>query len=228
VGHQLGNDALGRTVWWIDTERLKCHGIVSATSSNFISVSMEHRETHSSATITGRIDSQVHDLDDLESHVEGNWNELSDEEKLDAARDVEPVEQQTVYNATTDRFHEYFVDNLDPGQSAAKDNLSADYLAVGTNGGGGTATGNTDLNNRVFSKSVTDHADNTKDLLCSTFIDSTEANGNTIDELGLYTGDPANLANADVFLMNHSTFSAVTKDNSKTVTFDVTLTFSDV
>jgi len=188
---------------------------------------MEYRSTNSSATITGRIEKQVHDVSDLRDDHD-NRGEMSRSEKLAATRETEPVEEETVYNVTTDRFHEYFVDNLDPGNTSAEANLSADWVGLGTDGGSGTATSDTDLNNRVFSESVTDHADNNKDLLCSTFVDSTEANGNTLDELGLFTGDPANLANADVFLINHTTFSAVTKDNSKTVTFDVTLTFSDV
>jgi len=79
----------------------------------------------------------------------------------------------------------------------------------------------------VYAEPVTDVADNGKSLLASTFIDSTEANGNTLDELGLFSGDPASSSNPEVFLMNHATFSPVTKDNSKTVTFDVTLQFAD-
>jgi len=43
----------------------------------------------------------------------------------------------------------------------------------------------------------------------------------------MFSGDPSNLTDADVFLINHATFPTVTKDNSKTVTFDVTLQFSD-
>lgn len=189
---------------------------------------MEHRNSHSSAQITGRIDAQVHNIDDLQAQVDRDWGSLSETEKLSVVRETEPETEETVYNVTTDRFHQYFVDNLDPGQSAAKDNLTASHLGLGTDGGSGTATSDTDLNTRVFSKSVTDHADNTKDILCSTFIDSTEANGNSLDELGLYTGDPSGLANKDVFLINHTTFGTVSKDNSKTVTFDVTLSFSDV
>lgn len=188
---------------------------------------MEHRQSNSSAAITGRIDKKVYDTESLTERFP-DWDDLSKGEKLERVRDVEPASEETVYNVTVDRFHEYFVDNLDPNQSAAKDNVTASWLALGTGGGNGTATTDTDLNTRVYSETITDHADNGKDLLASTFVDSTEANGNTLDELGLFTGDPANLANADVFMLNHSTFSGVTKDDTKTVTFDVTLTFSDV
>jgi len=187
---------------------------------------MEQELTHASAKIVGRIDKKVHDVSELRESVDG-WDELTHSEKRIASRTVDPVHEETVYNVTTDRFHEYLVDNLDPGQTGTGSNLTAAYLALGDDSASGTATTDTDLNNRLYSEEVTDHADNGKDLLCSTFIDSTEANGNSYEELGLFTGDPANLANSDVFMINHTTFSAVTKDNSKTVTFDVTLTFSD-
>lgn len=208
---------------------------------------MEHRNTTTGLTIEGRIDKRVHDTDELQSAV-SNWDELTkrqkmlvvkppesinfervDEHNIEYARlSVEPAEEETIHNVTTDRLHEYFVDNLDPAQTAAKDNVDATWMGLGDDAASGTATSDTDLNNRVYEETVTDHADNGKELLASTFVDSTEANGYTLDEIGLFTGDPANIANSDVFLINHATFTDVTKDNSKTVTFDVTLTFSDV
>jgi len=188
---------------------------------------MESRSTQSGFTISGRIDKQVHDVDELREEYP-NWDEMSKQEKMSAIREVEPATQETVYNVTTDRFHEYIVDNLDPAQTAAKDNVSSSHLALGTDAASGTATTDTDLNTRAYNEPVTDHADNGKELLASTFLDSTEGNGNTFDELGLFTGDPNNLGNAEVFMLNHATFASVTKDNTKTVTFDVTLQFSDV
>lgn len=187
---------------------------------------MEARNITNDFTIEGRIDKKVYDVDDLKSEVD-DYHSLSKKGKLRVAEDVEPEDEETVYNVTTDRFHEYIVDNLDPNQSASKDNVTVAWLGLGTNSGGGVATSDTDLNNRTYSETVTDVTDNTKDILASTFVDSTEGNGNTFNELGLFTGDPSTLGNNDVFLLNHATFSDVTKDNTKTVTFDVTLTFSD-
>jgi len=188
---------------------------------------MNSRNTGSTLRMNGRIDTRVHDESNLRQEVE-NYESLTKEEKLQLTREVTPEYEDTVYNVTTDRLHEYFVDNLDPDNSNAEANLSVAWVGLGTNGGGGTATSDTDLNTRTYEETVTDVADNGKDLLASTFIDSTEGNGNTFDEIGLFTGDPANLSDSDVFMMNHATFSAVTKDNSKTVTFDVTLSFADV
>jgi len=190
---------------------------------------MNGRNTNSGFSITGRIDTQVHDKETLRQAAD-NYNELSKEEKLQLSRDIEPAYEDTVYNVTTDKLHEYFVDNLDPGQTDSKDNVTTAWLGLGTNAGGGTASTDTDLNNRVYEKPVTDVGDNGKDIVASTFIASDEGNGgnsNDFNELGLFSGDPTNLSNNDVFLMNHATFNIVTKDNTKTVTFDVTLTFSD-
>jgi len=187
---------------------------------------MEARNTNSGLRLQGRIDTKVHSEDDLREATD-DYDALSKQEKMELAREVEPEYEDTVYNVTTDNLHEYFVDNLDPDNNNTEANVDVSWLGLGTNGGGGTTTADDDLNTRTYEEAVTDVADNGKDLLASTFLDSTEGNGNTFDELGLFSGDPASLANAEVFLINHATFAAVTKDNSKTVTFDVTLTFSD-
>lgn len=206
---------------------------------------MDNLTSHSGLSIEGRIDILQHDVDDLREAVP-EWDDLDkkakklvtlppegidlgdvDEDYHDyALLEVEPTDEEHTHNVTCVGLHEYIVDNLDPAQTAVKDNVTAAYLGLGTDGTTTPASGDTDLNTRVYSETVTDHADNGASILCSTFVDSTEGNGNTFAELGLYSGDPANLANADVFLLNHSTFSGVTKDNSKTVTFDVTLSFS--
>lgn len=177
-------------------------------------------------TMTGRIDRKTYSTETLKSEYP-DWDEMDDEQKLEAMRDVEPEEIETSHNVTVTRFHEYLVDNLDPDNTAAESDLGATWMALGTDSASGTNVSDTDLNNRVFSKQVTDHADNGTELLASTFISSTDANGNTLNEIGLYTGDPANLGNVDVFLINHATFSDVVKDKNRTITFDVTLTFSD-
>jgi len=189
---------------------------------------MQARNTNDGGfRLEGRIDRKTHDVSDLKDAYP-DWDEMSSKERLEATRRVEPVSTDTVYNVTTDALHEYFVNNLNPNDVSAQANVEVAWLGLGTNGGAGTTTADTDLNTRTYEETVTDVADNGKELLASTFIDSTEGNGNDFDELGLFSGDPANLTNAEVFLINHATFATVTKDNTKTATFDVTLTFSDV
>lgn len=184
------------------------------------------QHTESGFSITGRIERKTHDVSDLRDQVDG-WDSLSAEEKLDVAHNTEPKQTDTVYNITTDALHEYFVDNLDPNNTTSSANVTPSHVGLGTDSGGGTTTADTDLNNRTFAKQVTDHIDNGKSLLTSTFLESTEGNGNTFNEIGLYTGDPDNLGDSDVFLLNHATFSGVPKDNTETLTFDVTLSFAD-
>jgi len=188
---------------------------------------MKGRNADSKLRLEGRIDTKVHDEETLRNEVE-NYDSLSKKEKMKLTRSVEPEYEDTVYNVTTDALHEYFVDNLDPDNDSVEADVGVGWLGLGTNGGGGTSTSDTDLNSRVYEETVTDVADNGKDLLASTFLDSTEGNGNTFDELGLFTEDPSDLTPAESFMLNHATFASVQKDNSKTVTFDVTLSFSDV
>lgn len=201
---------------------------------------MESVNSNSTLQFTGRIDTRVHNKSDLLAEAD-DYESLTRKEKMELARDVEPEYEDTVYNVTTDLLHQYFVDNLDPAQTGVKDNLTISWLGLGTyedSNGDGTGdspqTSDVDLFNRTYEETVTDVADNEKELLASTFLDSTEGNQNEFKELGLFTGDPANAydpsgptGDREVFLINHATFTGVTKDSTKTVTFDVTLTFSD-
>lgn len=187
---------------------------------------MKSSEITGGFVVEGRIEKRVHNVRDLHDSC-NNWEQLTENEKLAASRTVEPAEEETTHNVTTDRFHKYIVDNLNPKQTSAKDNVSALWMGLGNDAESGTSTTDTDLNNRLFSKAVTDHIDDGKSLITSTFIDSTELNNSTLDEVGLFSNDPANLTNSDVFLINHSTFSDVIKDDRTTVTFDVVLTFSN-
>lgn len=186
---------------------------------------MQSRNTNNSLNLEGRIDKKIYATEYLRSTFD-NWNDKTKKEKLKLTRNIEPQEIETSYNVTTDRLHEYFVDNLDPGNVNTGANLSVSHVALGVSDTSPISS-NTDLNDRKYEQSVTDVADNGKDLLASNFIDSTEGNGNEFNEIGLFTGNPDNLSNNNVFLINHSTFTPVTKDNSQTITFDVILTFSD-
>lgn len=187
---------------------------------------MKNKNTQSTFGLKGRIDRKTHTLKSLESEYNG-WDNMSKLEKLNASRKVKPHKKETVYNVTTDNLHEYFVDNLNPSQNTVKDNIEISFIGLGTDSATGTKVSDNDLNNRVYEEQITNVANQGTKLLASTFVDSTEANGFNVNEVGLYSGDPANLSNSEVFLLNHATFAAVTKTNTKTVTFDVTLSFSN-
>lgn len=177
--------------------------------------------------LQGRIERKTHDVEDLRA-AHQNWDEMSEKEKYEASQSVEPIDSGTTFNVTTDELHQYFARNLDPNDDSADANLDAAWVGLGTDASSGTETSHTDINNRTYEETTTDSNVSGKDVLVATFLDSNEGNGNDFDEIGLFTGDPANIGDADTFLINHATFSPVTKDNTRTVTFDVTLTFSDV
>lgn len=177
-------------------------------------------------TAFGRIEWKKYDDKQLRDEID-DYDELSDEEKLEAVTDVAAVDEGVVTNVTTDALHNYFARNLNPTSTAAEDNIDINWIGLGTNSGGGISTSDTDLNNRVFSKQNQSESLGSKSVQLDFFIGSGEANGNTYNELGMFTGDPANLSNDDVFMVNHASFSGIDKQSGDTITLQVTLNFSD-
>ena len=156
-----------------------------------------------------------HDLDTLREQWPA-WDENPKWVKRELARRTEPDREHHDRNTTVDGLHEYIVDNLHPSQSA---DLDASHLAVGTDDTT-PASGNTSLNNEVHRITTTDDADQGATLFTSTFLDTSEANGNDLKEVGLITADSGGT------LLNHSTISTITKDDETTATIDVYLTFA--
>lgn len=137
---------------------------------------------------------------------------------MEVTRSIDPESVVRVKNLTTSNLHEYIVDNLHPDTAA---NETATHLAVGNDDATAPSTGNDDLNNEVYRTQITDSVDNGNELLSSTFLDSTEANGFDLVECGLFTADTGGL------LLNHSTFNTISKANTNTATIDVTLRFKN-
>jgi len=160
------------------------------------------------------VEARVHDVDDLKKQVD-NWRDLSKQEKLKVANNTEPEKVVKDHNTTVDGLNEYIVDNLDSNQSVNKD---ATHLGVGT-GTATPATGNSSLNSSVDRFAITDTSDNGKDLFTSTFLDTSEANGNDLEEVGLFTADTGGT------MLNHSLIQTISKDDTVTATIDVTLEF---
>lgn len=169
--------------------------------------------------ITGRIDTKAYSTDSLPN----NWDEMSDKEKLETTRNIEPDESHTDYNKTVNGMHEYFAINLDGSSSIDED---VTHLAVGDDSTT-PQTSDTTLTNEVFRKTVTDYSQTDNELLASTFIESSEANGNTIREVGLFAGGlaPGDTGYPDR-MWNHSVIADIVKDDTRTITIDVTLTFT--
>lgn len=158
---------------------------------------------------------QVHHIDDLRREFPG-WDSYSKRKKMELARTVEPVQTESSHNVTCVGFHEYIIDNIDTNQSVDE---AATHLAVGTDDTTDPVTANTDLNNEASRFSVTDTFDNGSSLDVSTFLDTSEANGNTLKEVGLVNQSSSS---GDI-LFNHSLISDIVKTSEKTTTIDVTL-----
>lgn len=169
--------------------------------------------TNSNLTVSGRIDIKEYD----EEQLSDDWDSLSDSEKLSYLRETEPVNETTDYNTTVDGMHEYFAANIDPSQTLQ---AATTHLAIGNDNTAPSSTNST-LNNEIFRKQVTDHTQNGNEILASTFVDSNEANGTTFREVGLFAGP-----NATDRMWNHATIADISKDSSRTITIDVTLTFT--
>lgn len=143
------------------------------------------------------------------------FSSLSRDEKFSLIQDWNPDERSHQQNTTTIRLFRYIVDTLDTNQSVDK---AATHLAVGTDDTT-PEKDNTSLNSEVARNAVTSTFDSGSQLQTSTFFDTSEANGNTIKEVGLFT------AASGGDLLNHSTISDVVKTDTKVFTVDVSLTF---
>lgn len=161
----------------------------------------------------------LHDLETLRDRYP-DWDSLDKAEKLRRARDVPPDRVVTASNLTTTGHHELLVDVLDETQSTNED---ASHLAVGTDDGTDPSSGNSSLNNEVYRTTIAETTDNGATLFTSTFLDSTEANGNDLVEVGLVTSDSSG---SDI-LLNHSIIDVINKDDETTATIDVELTYAN-
>jgi len=149
-----------------------------------------------------------------------DYDALDNEQKLDLARGVDPEREHGTHNITTNELAEYRVANLLPDENR---NETLEYLRIGDDNTD-PVRGNGSLNNERAVTAITDVVNRGRDLYASTFLDSTEANGVDIIEVGL--GSRAQVSDADHLLANHALLdSTIQKTEQKTAVIDVTLQF---
>lgn len=181
---------------------------------------------------TGRIDISVYGSEEFEGlsereqqllsldpdrfSIEDMDDDLTGFEEYLLSEKPQAIHEEMTFNTTTIGLHEYIVDNLDAGQTVDE---SAAFLALG-NGSTLEDVNNRSLNNEIYRKSVTDHADDGSSLICSTFLGSDDAPNTTIREVGLFSE-----ANGGR-MFNHSTIPDIVKDQTNTMSIDIVLTFS--
>lgn len=166
----------------------------------------------------GELAIQIHDVDDIRAR-HPDWDELSKAEKLQVARRVAPTERQEVSNVQLNGLHEYLVDHFDRSQSVV--DREFEEFAVGTDNTTPAAT-DTGLGSEVYRTSLANSVDQDRDVLVTGFLDSTEANGNTLREFAILANNVSNTS--DVVVANRALFDPeIQKTDQKTVTIDVTL-----
>lgn len=157
---------------------------------------------------------RTHDVSTLREQYPG-WDEYSKARKRDLAAQTPAKECSIHRNTTVDGLHESIVDLLDPASSVS---LSASELALGTDRTS-PASGNTALNNEVDRIPVTETTDRGTTLVTSTFLDTGEANGFDLEEVGLVTQPSGGT------LLNHSLIDTIDKTDETAATIDVSLSF---
>lgn len=147
------------------------------------------------------------------------WPALSKRAKLALLRAHEPGPRERVResNTTTRALHRYLAQTIDPEHDAEG---FVQSVAFGTGGATGTSVEDTDVNTRVGIVQVTDtvYSPSVAEVQITAFVDSSELNGNLLDEVGVVSdgGD----------LWNHAVLNpAVDKTASKTLVVDIFLSF---
>jgi hypothetical protein len=184
---------------------------------------------NSNISISGTITTSVYDNEDIHKNIP-NWEQLSNSEKIKALETHSNLETKsfTTDNVTTVTLHEYLARNLNPRLTNPEDNVAATHAGIGDNGSNGTVSSDTNLNNLLLSKEVSDSLSQNGILTTTLLIGASELNGKTLDEIGIATGDLNNVSTDDTtFLLNHASFTPIEKDNTNSITFTVELEFTN-
>lgn len=188
---------------------------------------MSNRKTNTTVDIHGEITANVYDNSRLKKE-NNQWNLLSQDEKMEVLESESPTKTRHSCNVTTVDLHEYIVRDLHPGKTSPADNITASHAGIGDDASSGVVSSNTNLNNLLVSKQILDHIANGTTLTATFLLESSEANGKAIDEIGIASGDLTNISsNNDVFLLNHASFTEIQKNNKNSITFTIELTFDN-
>ncbi len=175
----------------------------------------------SSQATHGKVRVSVHNRESLQRAAQDRGLEFDTLEKsgrYELARSVEPDSEQVVTNTTLVDLHEYIVDVIDPNQSPSS--RTATHLAVGTDGTTPTSSDSA-LGNEVYRLAHSDRKDQNRDFWMSSFLDTSEANGHTLREVGTVTASSGGL------FLNRALINEEPKNDQKTMTIDVTLKFRE-
>jgi hypothetical protein len=150
--------------------------------------------------------------------------DADDAPDAESAREAEPEQVYETHNTTREEFHTEIVQAL----SGTTPDLTVDSLALGdsTLATADVAAGSP-LGNELFRTSVTDTFTSGTTFTASTFIDSTQANGNSYEEAAIIGEQSGNDLSINRFLISDPSGLLDPKDNNSTVTIDVEVSVSD-
>lgn len=154
---------------------------------------------------------------DILRFIYPEWDALNRDERYQLLQNHVPDREIEESNVTCTELHKWLAQVINP-EININDEVSELYL-----GDGGTTTdsNNTSLNNKVAEIDVSDasYDELDEETLFSVFVDSTEANDTTLNELALVSENGR--------FLNHAPIEPdVTKTNSKTLIVEVVLGFS--
>lgn len=140
----------------------------------------------------------------------------SKRDRYNVVREWSPDTVTETTNIVQDEFLKYLVDVSLPGSGQSRETIS--HFSVGTDGTAPTG-GDGGLLNEVLRTSLQSETDNGKDFEATGFLDSTEANGNTLVETALETSSSGD------HTVNRALISDIAKTDKKLVTIDFTIEF---
>ena len=145
---------------------------------------METASAKDAAPTEDNVEVALYDTDDLHEQYDGNWDDLSNEEKLAFLTDgdIEPEDRFSQHNVTTHDYHDHLRDLANP-DTPNTEPIQAEYIAFGD-----TQThspSDSSLNNENNRFTVTSHETEPQELQTITLLSSDQAVGDVIIEAGL-------------------------------------------
>lgn len=168
--------------------------------------------------VTGEISVSLYEVSALNNHHNG-WRKLPDMHKLEFLDGFTPVESHTSTNVACTGLFEWISESLNAAITTPDE---PDQIALGRSSTTPSSS-DTSLDDEVDRVDITSFADEGTQVRMTAFVGEAEANvdvsaGETISEGGVYAGSK---------LLNHSLFGTdYEKDNTKTMTVEIVLSFS--
>lgn len=150
------------------------------------------------------------------------WDEMSQEEKLDAMDSLDPDDKYTHHNVTTEDYHTHLAELANPRQDVQP--KEGTHIAFGNDGTTPSKTNST-LNNEVHRYETSDREVVGREYQTITLLSSDQAVGTNLLEAGLFSDNNSGLMFNHVLLANDSRLQPKTQDYA--VTIRINLIYND-